>query len=517
MATSRPTEPPPCRRRQVSGRTTVSARSLPKAALLLAGGVLLAACGGGGGPAARPNVLLVTLDTTRADYFGSYGHPAGATPHFDALAAEGVLCELALATASVTPVSHASILTGLYQDRHRLRVLSAGSGYRLPADVPSLATRLRDEGWRTGAVHSAFPVSAYFGLDQGFDHFDSFEARMEVDDADGGSHRWAVDTHQRRSDETTDRAIEFLDAGDGPFFLWVHYWDPHDPVLLPPPEYRQGVPEGVRSPAMYAAELRYVDAQFGRLMAALAERGEDADTLVAVVADHGEGMNEHGWLFHRLLYQEQLHVPMLLRVPGGPVGQRLEGVVSTVDLAPTMLDYLGLSPLPGADGRSLRPALEGEAWTPRVVFADQLNGYDLNSKISRRRPYDDFLYAVVDDPWKLVYRPAHPDRSELFHLRDDPDEAVNRYADEAAVRDRLLRELARRAPWVSQPFPESGEDTTDAQAALAALGYAESEGGDAPGADAWEWVCVEHADEVAPAPRACSRCGEPRLPRIRTP
>ena len=280
----------------------------------------------GCGSERRPNVVLVTLDTTRADFLSSYGVRSVQTPRFDALAEQGVRFERALSASAVTPVSHATILTGLYPYRHGLRVLHAGSGYRLPADVPTLASRFHEAGYATVAVHSAFPVSDNWGFGRAFDVFESFDGEMETSETGAA---WDVTRLQRRSDDTTALALDRLAGVREPFFLWIHYWDPHDPWLYPPDPLMEGIPRVEGRPAAgsetYAREVTYMDAQFGRLLDGLAQAGRYANTIVAVTADHGEGLEDglerHGWGAHRMLYQEQIWVPFLLRVPGGPAGR----------------------------------------------------------------------------------------------------------------------------------------------------------------------------------------------------
>ena len=461
-------------------------------------------------PEGAQNVVLVTLDTTRADFFGAYGYPGDATPNFDALGADGVIYEAAVTTAAVTPVAHASILTGQYPFTHGLRVLSAGSGYRLPADAPTLATTLAAAGYETAAVHSAFPVSAHFGLEQGFQTFDSLESGL---DGGASSETWDVTALQRRSDDTTDRVIDVLESLTPPFFLWIHYWDPHDVRQLPPWYFLWGLDErpddlSKSSRERYAAEVSYVDDQFGRVVDWLRDRGLYDATAFAVTADHGEGLGEHDWLTHRLLYQEQVHVPLLLRLPEGPRGLRVAEQVRTIDIAPTLLAAVAAPALTEAEGAVL-PGLPGGIDGHRLAYADQLNGYDLNASRMRKRPLDDFLYAVQDGEWKLIYRPSHPDDSELFHLSTDPDEAVNRYADAPEQRRRLLRALAALEPWRVEPF-EGGGSGDDVQAMLEALGYQEAPAQAGP---RWVWTCIDHGSVRAPDAGACERCGEVLIPR----
>jgi arylsulfatase A-like enzyme len=301
---------------------------------------------------------------------------------------------------------------------------------------------------------------------------------------------------QRRSDETTDLALEFARNAQQPFFLWVHYWDPHDPFLQPPAQFVEGVPRAWPNDAWYAAEVRYVDAQFGRLISGLEEMGTYDGTIVAVTADHGEGLSDgeqrHGWHGHRMVYQEQILVPLILRLPGVPAGLSVPDVVRTVDIVPTLLDYAGLSPMGDLDGRSLRDLIEGSPESSRSAYADQINGYDLNATMIKDHPDAAFLYCLIDGDWKLTYRPHMPQRSELFNLSDDPGELTNLFDERPQVATRLLTDLARRRPWVLQPFEADGTQDPDAIKALNALGYASADGSE--GAQEWAWTCPLHQD-----------------------
>lgn len=469
--------------------------------------LLCVACGGGTeerGGAVR-NVLLVTLDTTRADYLSCYGPRGLPTPNLDALAAEGARFELALSTASVTPVSHASILTGLFNHGHGLRVLFAEGGYRLPPDVATLATELAAHGFHTRAVHSAFPVSRFFGLERGFQAYEDLVTGFEAGESEA---HWDVAKFQRRSDATTELVTRV--PGEEPFFLWVHYWDPHDVAELPPglalAPGKRAEDEALVQP-YYAEEVQYVDAQLGRLFASLKESGLYDQTLIVVVADHGQGLMDHGWPGHRLLHQEQIRVPLIVRVPGLAPRGAVPELVRTVDIFPTVLDYLGLEVPRPIDGRSLRALLEGQPDEPRRAFADQLNGLDWNAGAIRSRPLDDFLYAVVEQEWKLVYRPVRPRKSELFHLASDPGETRDVSEQHPEVVQRLLLELAREAPWVSEPFAPLAAAGEDVQATLSELGYT----GTDPVEAEWEWSCPEHRSERWPERGPCPSCGLPPL------
>jgi len=491
----------------------MSQRALPRTALvasLLCASVLLAALGAvqcsGGEGAGRPNVILVTLDTTRPDYLSSYGQRNNPTPSLDTLAAEGVRFELALSASAVTPVSHASILTGRFPYEHGLRVLSGGSGFRLPEKQRTVASVMKAAGYTTGAVHSAFPVSSYFGFDRDYDLFDSLDGALTVRAGETKS-SWDSRTLQRRSDETTDRSLRFIrDAQekDQPFFLWVHYWDPHDLTLMPPREYISHIQVPGNGAAansgvyeeLYAAEVRYLDQQFGRLLAGLADMGLDDSTLIAVTADHGEGLSDgyarHGWGKHRMTYQEQLHVPLILNGPGIPAGGVVPDMVRTVDIVPTLLDYAGLDgSSEGYSGRSLRPLINGRAVPTEVAYADQINGYDANASMVGMRPDAAYLYTVCDGEWKLTYRPHMPEQSELFHLSVDPREEHNVLSSEREVYLRLMADLAGRDPWVLAPFPDDGSLDPEVSSALSAMGYA---GADSNTESTWWWTCPAHPD-----------------------
>lgn len=464
------------------------------------------------------NVLLVTLDTTRADYLGPYGRP-GQTPNLERLAARGTRFDLAIASAAVTPVAHAAILTGRDNPGHGLRVLYSDGGYRLPDDVPTLATVLKGHGYHTGAVHGSFPVSDFFGFGRGFDHFDDVEANFYPVGESGAQRSWNLNRFQRRSDEVSDRALRFLAGVEEPFLLWLHYWDPHDPAKLPPKEFTSphdpDEPSGER--AIYAREVSYMDGEIGRVVDELARRGSLDRTLVVVVADHGQGLGDHDWSGHRVLYQEQIRVPLLIVVPGRTSEPRVEGLVRTIDILPTLLDYLGFEAPAPMTGRSLRALMEGGPEEERVAFADQINLFDLNSLILDKRPLDGLVYVAMDREWKLLYRPLHPEASELYALGRDPHELENLLDREPAQVLRLKRLLAEQAPWVLEPFQGSGDGAERAGAlqALAALGYGGEEGRpDAP--VPWSWICPdpEHP-ERSDTSEPCARCGGARIPVVR--
>lgn len=452
---------------------------------------------GCGSESDRPSLVVITLDTTRADYLSCYGSTRSQTPAMDGLAQSGVLFESAYASSAVTPVAHASIFTGQFAPGHGLRVLAGGGGDRLPDAATTLAELCAAEGWDTAAVHSAFPVSRRFGLDQGFSHFDSFEGKARIDET--GKTTWDVKNLQRRSDETVDRALSWAAEADSPFMLWIHLWDPHDPTLTPPKEFMQGVPsdrQGAYHPIrLYAREVEYLDLQIGRLLAQLRPLAGEAGLLVALTSDHGEGLDDgmtrHGWPAHRMLYREQIHVPLILSGPGVPALKKIRPLVRTVDLLPTLTKILGLPTPAGIDGLDLAPLWEtpvaGSPQPPRQAYADQINGYDGNASMVRRRPDAAFQFVWISTPWKLYWRPHQPAASELFHLGRDPVEETNEIAVRPKIAARLLNELAQQDPWVTEPY--QAPDDVDLAGALDALGYGGGAGAGTT-SEQYEWVWV---------------------------
>jgi arylsulfatase A-like enzyme len=420
------------------------------------------------------NVLLVTLDTTRADRMRCYGYPLNTSPRLDAFARD-----------AVRPVSHASILTGMNPYRHGLRVLFAAKGDSLHAAIPTLQSVLHAGGWETGAFLSSFTVSERFGFARGFDVFDNGlrgPAAGKMQKGPDGVWDWDIRINQRRADETTDAALAWIGARSGPFFAWVHYWDPHDTEIVPPEDlvaaFVRGGTDADRLRQLYDAEIYYVDSQFGRLVDALKKRGQYESTVIVVVADHGQGLGDHGWWYHRILYQEQIRVPMMIRVPGAAMGRAVTDLVRTIDIAPTVLEALGQTAPEAIDGASLRVFLRGgegdggatgAGESPRIAYADALNLYDLNAGLIAHRPHDDLVFCAMDRTWKLVYRPRLPHASELYKLDADPREMNNLYESDHVEARRLLAYLEGAGGFVDEPL--GADEDAEALERLRALGY----------------------------------------------
>jgi choline-sulfatase len=367
-------------------------------------------------PRTERSLLLITVDTTRADRLEPYGARDVETPVMTQLAAESVLFEQALAVAPITLVAHASLLTGLHPPRHGVR----NNGTHFAAEkLELLSETLRARGFRTGAVVSASVLEARYGLSQGFEHYD--------DDLSDGRDRHPRVVADRPAEFTVDRARRWLD-GLGPrerFLLWVHFYDPHA-NYAPPPPYRERYRE-----RPYDGEIAYMDREIGRLLEHPRLAGAE-DVVTALIGDHGESLGEHGESSHAILaYQSTLHVPFLLRIPGLPGGIRVAEPVSQVDLAPTLLDLLSLPVPPNLDGGSLLPLLEGRTpsrTAPGALYAETYLPFYTYGWAKLR--------AVRDGRWKLIDAPT----PELYDLERDPRELTNLHQ----RRSEIARDLRQR-------------------------------------------------------------------------
>ena len=408
--------------------------------------LLLASCGD---REPRPrNVLLVTLDTLRADRLGSYGYAAAETPNLDRLAGRGLRFERAATVTPLTLPAHASLMTGTHPGFHGVR---DNGGFYLEEEAETLAELLRARGFRTGGFVGAFVLDSRWGIGQGFDRFfDDFDL-TEFEDAPG------MDAIQRPGSEVVDRALEWLSEAPGePFFAWVHLYDPHTPYQAPEP-FRSRFP-ATREGA-YDAEIAFTDAQVGRLIEALEEQGRLEETLVAVLGDHGEMLGEHDEVTHGFfVYEAAVRIPLIIAGPGIPAAG-IDRQVRILDVMPTLLARLGLPApatsqgvdlLPLAEGEGLRLPALSESWFPRYHY-----GWSE-------------LVALADGRYKYIRAP----RPELYDLAADPGELDNlaarepeRAASMAAALERLLEEVSTEQAHSPRPV----DDETAAR--LQALGY----------------------------------------------
>ncbi len=397
-------------------------------------------------PVARPSLVLVTLDTTRWDRIGAYGYDKARTPTLDRLAREGARFDRAYSVVPLTTPSHSSMLTGLYPTRHGVRTNGDAT---LPAELTTLAERLRTEGYRTGASVSAFVTTRMWGLDQGFDaYFDTLPAMAE-----GARSRWG---QERPADQVVDDAIGWLaEGGDEPFFLWVHLYDAHEPYA-PPRKWAEALPG-----RPYDGEIAFVDEQVGRLREAVDARAPGRAAWIAI-ADHGEALSAdepehtHG-LF---LFDGTMRIPFIVR-PATPLAEPRvvhDVTVSNVDVTPTALGLLGLAPLPDVDGSDLTPAIRGEAMVRDAVYMESLTA-------SQRFGYHPEV-AVAEGSLKLMDTP----NARLFDLAADPREKTNLVAERPSDVTRL-RAVAEAVIAATVARTQSGAVPADVVEQLAALGY----------------------------------------------
>jgi arylsulfatase A-like enzyme/cytochrome c-type biogenesis protein CcmH/NrfG len=432
----------------------------------------LAACSGRAPSpkATTRNVVLITIDTLRADHVGAYGYSRARTPAIDRLAADGALFERGYAAAPITLPSHATILTGRYPPGHGAR----DNGMRMADGVATLATVLHARGFRTAAFIAAFPLDHQFGLNRGFDVYSDRLPR-----APNGRL-----SNERPAADVVNDAIAWLRSnGISPsepvavpqspirspqFFLWVHLFDPHAPY---------GDPATGRSAIdRYDEEIATADREIGRLLEAIAARRNE--TLVVLAGDHGEAFGEHGEYAHSIfVYDTTLRVPLVMSGPGIAANVRVGAPVTLADVAPTILRHIdsevrlktgsAATDLGDVDGIDLAPAFGGGALPRRELYAESF------------APLIEFgwapLRAIRADSWKLIAAP----KPELFDVEHDPAEQSNRIADDAAT----ARRLADRANRYSSPdMPTTTGIDREAAQRLRALGYSSgSSSASAPG------------------------------------
>ncbi|MBI3404802.1 MAG: sulfatase-like hydrolase/transferase [Acidobacteria bacterium] len=308
----------------------------------------------------RPNIILITLDTVRADRMGFNGSKRGLTPQLDSLAAQSIVFERAYSQAPLTPVSHASLLTGTYPQFHKVQDFGA----RLGDALPYLPALLRAQGYKTAAFVSSIILDPKNGFAPGFERgFDTYDA---------GFHRkikgeTRQQSMERRAEVTLARALEWLAKNpQGPFFIWIHLWDAHDPYEAPAPfaqKYRT-VP--------YDAEIAYMDSELGKFFAALDSRKLLASSLLAIASDHGEGLGGHGENTHGiLLYDDTIHVPLVIKLPQGKsAGVRVKARAGLVDVTPTLLEGLQIPVPPQMQGQSLLRVVGMASPPDRPVFSE---------------------------------------------------------------------------------------------------------------------------------------------------
>ena len=440
-------------------------------------------------PKPRLNVLLITIDALRADHLGVYGYPRPTSPNIDRLAGQGVTFRRAASQWPLTSPSFAAMMSGTYGHTNALMQTTP---QRMPDRPLMLAELLKAAGYSTRAAVGNVNLARVFNFDQGFDTYREL---------------WRTDDEQK-TERTTDVGLDLLKraSAEKPFFLWLHFFDPHARYDPPKPFDRMFVGDryfdgswrvplyggdatdlgGISSKvslgkedrvayyvAQYDAEIRYVDEQVGILLKALADRGLAGDTLVVLTADHGESLGDHDYFFEhgRFPYDDCVHVPLIVRVPGGAAGT-VRSPVQSIDIVPTILDLAGLPPDPRAEGKSLRPLLHGErpAGDP-WDYAFTESGFAA-----------DYQRSITSERYKLVYVPDAGNRRimtgrelELYDLEADPHETRNLIDERPEVAAPLERRLwswmAKAGPTAPPPAQVRVEGQAEEQ--LRSLGYIE--------------------------------------------
>jgi len=442
---------------------------------------------------ARPNIVLVTIDTLRADHLSCYGYGRETTPKLSAWIGETTVFESAYAPSPLTDPSLASTLTGLHPMRHGVR----HAGRRLGPELPTLAELLKAQGYQTGAFVSRAALIEDGHLGRGFD----------VANFVGGEHSPAHPAHrraerwQRRAPSVTDAALAWLrERGDAPFFLWLHYFDPHA-YYDPPEPFRERFLEGLeaekaeglrawwgrpadraRMVARYDAEILTVDHFLDALVSELRARGLWDSTLFVLTSDHGESLGEHGYLDHgEWLYQEQVRVPLVFRLPGVvPEGLRVSALVRGFDLGATLLELIGASGsdveryVEQGDGRSFAPLFEGRTIAPRKIVLeseecpapeerDRAPGMECDPPGVAGK-----IRALFDGRYKLIVTPrADGQRVELYDVSVDPSESEDLSEREPGRVSAMRTELEAR--WSAANDPSQVDE--DVSEKLRALGY----------------------------------------------
>lgn len=444
--------------------------------------------------AKRPNVLIVTLDTTRADHTSAYGYERPTTPRLAEVARAGVRFEAAYAPMATTLPSHATMFTGLLPRTHG----TLKNGLQVDASLPLLSEILAKDGYRTGAFLSSFAVASKFGLARGFDHYD--------DDFEDGQCKWDVERWEghkiegdfcRRGDLTRASAEAWLEksgyfpastgkttaagAPEKPFFLWIHFFDAHNPYD-PPPEHAKLFPPKGNPPseldhdiAKYDAEIHFADQEMGKLFDRLAAAKLLDDTLVIVAGDHGEGLMDHGWMLHGLqIYEEAVRVPFVLRWPGKlPAGKVIAAPVELADITPTVLELAGLA-MPktkhAPEGLSLAAAMAGTAsLDPQRAVLVQRRFYASDSERGVR--VKGSKHGLRRGDWKYI-EAKEEDTFELYDLKSDPGEKRNLADSEKQQRDALATELSTTlSSTAAASAPAPGRVSEEDARRLEALGY----------------------------------------------
>ncbi|MGB9074958.1 MAG: sulfatase-like hydrolase/transferase [Terriglobales bacterium] len=413
---------------------------------------------------AYPNIVLITMDTTRADRMGFLGSKGGLTPNLDVLARDSAVFTRAYAQAPLTPTSHSTILTGTYPQYHQVLTFPIP----LAKTMPYLPAILKDHGYSTAAFVGSIATDYKWGV-PGFDRgFDTYDAGFQWD---GYTPKTRYQTVERRAGDVVAHALDWLSKHQkGPFFIWVHVYDPHDPYD-PPQPYKTRYAK-----ALYDGEIAYSDSALGKLFRQLRTSGVYDNTVVAVTADHGEALGAHGEEEHGIfLYDETIHVPLLIKLPhGATTGKRIEDRVELADIVPTVLGAAGIAVPEKVQGQSLLGFLEpgtaagaaaAKAWQDRGAYAQADYGH-LNFAWSAEQSLRTGKYLYIQAP-----------RPELYQDGTDPKAEHNLASASSAVADTLSGKIKDFLATTTntEKTPKARMDEAKAEK-LAVLGYMASRG-----------------------------------------
>ncbi|MFY9558857.1 MAG: sulfatase-like hydrolase/transferase [Terriglobales bacterium] len=407
----------------------------------------------------RPNILLITLDTTRADRMGFLGSKRGLTPNLDAMAQQGVVFTRAYSHVPITTASHTTILTGTYPQFNHVNDF----GIPLSSRLPYLPDLLRAQGYHTGAFVGSLILDPLDGTAPGFDR------GFEVYDAGFHLRRHGADRYksvERRAGDVVNHALGWLSQlPNGPFFLWVHLYDAHDPYDPPAPFKARF------SAQPYDGEIAYADASVGKLLDELRKHGLYDETLIAVMADHGESLGAHGENTHGIfLYDETLHVPLLFKLPAShAAGRRVDTRARLVDVAPTLLQEMGI-PIPKEmQGESLSALLKPVAKGPGAATPDERSAYAETDYPHRAFGWSS-LRALRTGKYLYIRAPER----ELYNQVADPEAAHNLAPGAKAVADTIGSQLDEFRSKTSQTLVELAKPDAEQMQKLQALGYVAS-------------------------------------------
>lgn len=401
----------------------------------------------------KPNVILITLDTTRADHLACHGYPDIKTPNLDSLAQKGILFEQAAASSSETLPSHCSIMTGMYPTYHGVRI---NGNNALSEEQTTIAEVLSAQGYQTGAFIGAFVLDGRWGLKQGFQHYDDpfgLEKRRHVN----------LGAMQRPGNQVMDAALAWLDGQRAsPFFAWIHLYDPHAPYEPPEPYCSVYGPRG--KAGLYDGEIAFMDEQIGRCVSWLEKNGLGKNTIMVLIGDHGEGLGSHGEETHGyFIYEYAVHIPFIVVMPFENMrGLRISSQVSVVDVFPTVLEMTKIEAPSKTHGESLLPLVFGpQKQEENHAYAESMSSNVLYGWSP--------LYSLRTVHYKYIDAP----RGELYDLARDADEQINLYQQSSEVARRMKADLDRLMAETSRgaPLPQAADLDKDTVERLAALGY----------------------------------------------